>query len=140
MSLTRRFPFLHSFDSRQARMPGEITGIGSLLSETETGPPEAAVPSRGRDGTGRRAYGAMAYGAMRPGGSRQPVVEGYLRHVSHDEDPARRDIVLQRPVLWTGPGDIPRTLSPARTVVVPGSLIRVIHLSYPDTAPPPSSA
>ncbi|MFD9502529.1 DUF6338 family protein [Streptomyces sp. NPDC060035] len=67
------------------------------------------------------------------------LVEGYLRHVSHDEDPARRDIVLQRPVLWTGPGDIPRTLSSARMVVVPGSLIRVIHLRYPHTEPPSPS-
>ncbi|MEU6314967.1 DUF6338 family protein [Streptomyces sp. NPDC047014] len=65
------------------------------------------------------------------------LVEGYLRYVSSDPDPDRRDLVLQRPLAWTGPGATPRTPSPARLVYVPGSLVRVVHISYP--APTPAS-
>ncbi|MFD9502531.1 CHAT domain-containing protein [Streptomyces sp. NPDC060035] len=47
-----RHPFLHSVDSRQARMLGEITGIESLLSGTEAEPAEAVVTAPGpADGT-----------------------------------------------------------------------------------------
>ncbi|MEU2679553.1 DUF6338 family protein [Streptomyces sp. NPDC007107] len=76
-----------------------------------------------------------------PGGRHKPfaavelsdgrLVEGYVRYVSTDPDPARRDIVLQQPIAWTGPGDAARTRSPAVCVFVPGALVRVVHISYP---------
>ncbi|WP_405659735.1 DUF6338 family protein [Streptomyces sp. NBC_01166] len=64
------------------------------------------------------------------------LVEGYVRYVSTDPDPARRDIVLQRPIAWTGPGAVPRTASPAVCVFVPGALVRVVHISYPPAQAP----
>ncbi|MEV8230068.1 DUF6338 family protein [Streptomyces sp. NPDC079167] len=64
------------------------------------------------------------------------LVEGYVRYVSTDPDPARRDIVLQRPIAWTGPGDVPRTESPTVCVFVPGALVRVVHISYPHVPAP----
>lgn len=66
------------------------------------------------------------------------LLEGYLWHASLDEDPARRDIALQGPLFWTGPGAVPRTRSAARMIFVPGSLVRVIHISYPTPVQPPS--
>lgn len=76
-----------------------------------------------------------------PDGKRKPflavelsdgrLVEGYARYVSTDPDPARRDIVLQQPIAWTGPGNVPRTRSTAAHVFVPASLVRVVHISYP---------
>jgi hypothetical protein len=81
-----------------------------------------------------------------PDGQRKPfvavelsdgrLVEGYVRYVSTDPDPARRDIVLQRPIAWTGPGDVPRTRSPAVCVFVAGALVRVVHISYPHVPAP----
>ncbi|MFG2540137.1 DUF6338 family protein [Streptomyces sp. NPDC048511] len=81
-----------------------------------------------------------------PGGRHKPfaavelsdgrLVEGYVRYVSTDPDPARRDIVLQQPIAWTGPGDAPRTRSPAVCVFVPGALVRVVHISYPHVPAP----
>ncbi|MFJ8078531.1 DUF6338 family protein [Streptomyces sp. NPDC096176] len=68
------------------------------------------------------------------------LVEGYVRYVSADPDPARRDLVLQRPIAWTGPGDVPRTPSPAACVFVPGALVRVVHISYPPHRPAPGAA
>ncbi|MFD0000871.1 DUF6338 family protein [Streptomyces sp. NPDC127178] len=59
------------------------------------------------------------------------LVEGYVRYVSTDPDPARRDLVLQQPIAWTGPDDVPRTRSKAVCVFVPGALVRVVHISYP---------
>ncbi|SIM71254.1 DUF6338 family protein [Micromonospora cremea] len=59
------------------------------------------------------------------------LVEGRLRYVSTDRDPARRDIVLQHPLAWTGPGDSPRTASEAKLILIPGSLVSVVHVSYP---------
>ncbi|MGW1180497.1 DUF6338 family protein [Streptomyces drozdowiczii] len=67
------------------------------------------------------------------------LVEGYVRYVSTDPDPARRDIVLQWPIAWTGPGDVPRTAAPTVCVFVPGALVRVVHISYPHV-PAPSTA
>ncbi|MGW0552283.1 DUF6338 family protein [Streptomyces altiplanensis] len=64
------------------------------------------------------------------------LLEGHLWLASLDEDPARRDLALQGPLLWTGPGAIPRKRSAARIILVPGSLIRVIHISYPPTEQP----
>ncbi|MER6392824.1 DUF6338 family protein [Streptomyces sp. NPDC001523] len=64
------------------------------------------------------------------------LVEGYVRYVSTDPDPARRDLVLQRPIAWTGPGDIPRTRSDAMCVLIPGALVRVMHISYPPRPTP----
>ncbi|MGW0823750.1 DUF6338 family protein [Streptomyces sp. NPDC002845] len=66
------------------------------------------------------------------------LVEGYVRYVSTDPDPTRRDIVLQRPIAWTGPGNVPRTRSAAMCVFVPGALVRVVHISYP-RVPAPSA-
>ncbi|MEQ6026010.1 DUF6338 family protein [Streptomyces salinarius] len=66
------------------------------------------------------------------------LVEGYVRYVSTDPDPARRDIVLQWPIAWTGPANVPRTESPAVCVFIPGALVRVVHISYPHV--PASSA
>ncbi|MFD5336421.1 DUF6338 family protein [Streptomyces hawaiiensis] len=60
-----------------------------------------------------------------------PLVKGYVRYVSADTDPARRDLVLQGPMTWAGPGEIPRTASSATFVFVPGALVRVVHISYP---------
>ncbi|MFI8360007.1 DUF6338 family protein [Streptomyces sp. NPDC085612] len=62
------------------------------------------------------------------------LVEGYVRYVSSDPDPERRDLVLQRPIAWTGPGATPRTPSQARFVFVPGALVSVVHISYPAPA------
>ncbi|CCH18336.1 DUF6338 family protein [Micromonospora lupini] len=59
------------------------------------------------------------------------LVEGYLRHAAIEDDPARRDLVLQRPLFFSGTGYAERTPSPAVKLYVPGSMIRVIHLSYP---------
>ncbi|MFC8730617.1 DUF6338 family protein [Streptomyces bacillaris] len=87
-----------------------------------------------RDRFGQRPYLSVELSDGR-------LLEGYLWHASLDEDPARRDIALQGPLHWTGPGAIPRTRSKARMIVLPGSLIRVIHISYlPPTRPPSSSA
>jgi hypothetical protein len=85
------------------------------------------------DRNGRRPFLAVELADGR-------LVEGYLRRVSLAEEPERRDIVLQRPLLWTGPGAVPRTLSAARIVVIPGSLVRVIHLSYPPARRPSEDA
>lgn len=81
-----------------------------------------------------------------PGGRHKPIaavelsdarpVEGYVRYVSTDPDPARSDIVLQQPIAWTDPGDAPRTRSPAVRVFVPGALVRVVHISYPHIPAP----
>jgi hypothetical protein len=58
-----------------------------------------------------------------------------VRYVSADTDPARRDLVLQGPRAWAGPGEISRTASPATFVFVPGALVRVVHISYPPPGP-----
>ncbi|MEV4824190.1 DUF6338 family protein [Micromonospora sp. NPDC049274] len=59
------------------------------------------------------------------------LVEGYLRQAAIEDDPARRDLVLQRPLFFSGTGYAERTPSPAVKLYVPGSMIRVIHISYP---------
>ncbi|MEU4338316.1 DUF6338 family protein [Micromonospora lupini] len=59
------------------------------------------------------------------------LVEGYLRHAAVEDDPDRRDLVLQRPLFFSGTGYARRTPSAAVKLYVPGSMIRVIHISYP---------
>lgn len=58
------------------------------------------------------------------------LVEGYLLAASIDEDPNRRDLILQGPLAFTGPGDKPRTRSSAAFVMVPGRAVRLIHAQY----------
>ena len=59
------------------------------------------------------------------------LVEGYLRHAAIEDDPDRRDLVLQRPLFFSGTGYAERTPSAAVKLYVPGFMIRVIHISYP---------
>jgi hypothetical protein len=59
------------------------------------------------------------------------VVEGRLLHVSVNEDPVRRDLVLYRPIAWSGKGYEQRTASTAEKVLITGSLVKVVHLTYP---------
>ncbi|MBA9005333.1 DUF6338 family protein [Thermomonospora cellulosilytica] len=67
------------------------------------------------------------------------LVEGYLLYASVNEDPARRDIVLQKPIAWSGVGYCERTRSAAESAYVPGSLIKVVHISYPPSPAPQDS-
>ncbi|MEO3823563.1 DUF6338 family protein [Actinomadura sp. B10D3] len=89
-----------------------------------------------RSRTGRRPYLAVELVDGR-------LVEGYLRYVAIDEDPARRDMVLQRPIAWSGTGYAERTLSRAARVLLRGSMIGAIHVSFPEprrVAPPDRTA
>jgi hypothetical protein len=87
-----------------------------------------AFTDRDPDGNGRKPCLAVELSDGR-------LVEGSVRYVSADTDPARRDLVLQGPMGWAGPGEIPRTASPATFVFVPGALVRVVHISYPLPGP-----
>ncbi|WP_322779737.1 DUF6338 family protein [Frankia sp. Cas4] len=60
------------------------------------------------------------------------LVEGFALLVSHHDDPLLRDLTLQKPVAFSGPGYTGRTVSPANRVFVPGSMIRLIHIAYPE--------
>lgn len=68
------------------------------------------------------------------------LVEGSLRYASTDPAPEKRDIVLQQPVAWSGPGTSPRKRSPATVVVIPGALVRVIHVTHPPVKSPATGA
>lgn len=59
------------------------------------------------------------------------LVEGNLLFVSANEDPARRDLVLQKPIAWSTRDSTERTQSSEECVVITGSLVHVVHLSYP---------
>jgi hypothetical protein len=84
-----------------------------------------------RSPKGRRPYLAVELNDGR-------LVEGYLWYASTHEDPARRDIALQKPLAWSGNGQRERTKATAERVLIPGSMIRVIHLSYPAQRNSPS--
>lgn len=62
------------------------------------------------------------------------LVEGYLRYVSTNESSALREVVLQHPLAVTDPDSGSRVLGKARLIVIPGSLVGLVHISYPEPA------
>lgn len=58
------------------------------------------------------------------------LVEGFPFAVSVEDQQDKRFIALQGPLAVTGPGDAPRERSRAHFILLPGSLIKVVHGRY----------
>ncbi|MCP3800683.1 DUF6338 family protein [Allokutzneria sp. A3M-2-11 16] len=55
------------------------------------------------------------------------LVEGYFRTVSVAEDPARDVLALRRPILVSGPGEVPRKEFDEDFVLIPRSIVKLVH-------------
>jgi hypothetical protein len=58
------------------------------------------------------------------------LVEGVFRTVSVAEDPDRDALALRRPILVTGPNGAPRTEVDEDFVLIPRSIVKVVHGTY----------
>jgi hypothetical protein len=55
------------------------------------------------------------------------VVEGVFRAVSDVDDPDRDAVVLRKPISVSGPGDVPRAQVNEEFVLIPRTVIRMVH-------------
>ena len=58
------------------------------------------------------------------------VFEGVFRALSDADDPDRDAVVLRKPIAVSGPGDIERTKVNEEFVLIPRTVIRVVHGTY----------
>jgi hypothetical protein len=58
------------------------------------------------------------------------LIEGVFRTVSVAEDPDRDALALRRPILVTGPDGAPRTEVDEDFVLIPRSVVKVVHGTY----------
>jgi hypothetical protein len=94
----------------------------------------ARRPVRIREGSawvgvlGKRRDGKPAYLAVELTDGRS--IEGVFRTVSVAEDPDRDALALRRPIFVTGPNGAPRTEVDEEFVLIPRSVVKVVHGTY----------